>query len=191
MIGKSPNQNQRDLFRPLLSDFIDMNHELILLSKEIDWLSIETGLSVYYSKVGQPSVPIRLIVGCLILKQLYDYGDESLAKAWVMNPYMQYFCGEACFQHRFPFDPTDFVHFRHRIGDQGVNLIFRQSVLLHGKAAEEPTVLSDTTVQGNNTTYPTDAKLYKKIIDRCNNISDKHRLSIRQSYKRVSKQLLR
>jgi len=191
MIGKSPDQHQRELFRPLLSDFIDMNHELILLAKEIDWLSIETGLSVYYSKVGQPSVAIRLMVGCLILKQLYNYGDETLAKAWVMNPYMQYFCGEACFQHCFPFDPTDFVHFRHRIGEKGVNLIFRQSVLLHGKASEETTVLSDTTVQGNNTSYPTDAKLYKKIIDQCNQISGKHHLPVRQSYKRVSKQLLR
>ena len=54
MIGKSPSQNQRDLFRPLLSDFIDMNHELVLLAKEMDWISIETCLSVYYSKVGQP-----------------------------------------------------------------------------------------------------------------------------------------
>ena len=53
MIGKSPDQNQHELFRSLLSDFIDMNHELILLAKEIDLLSIETGLSVYYSKAGQ------------------------------------------------------------------------------------------------------------------------------------------
>ena len=57
------------------------------------------------------------MVGYFILKHLYNYGDETLAKAWVMNPYMQYFCGEACFQHRFPFDPADFVHFRHRIGE--------------------------------------------------------------------------
>jgi len=191
MIGKSPNQSQGDLFRPLLTDFMDMNHELVLLAHKLDWVSIESGLSVYYSKVGQPSVPIRLMVGCLILKHLYNHGDESLAKVWVMNPYMQYFCGEAHFQHRFPFNPSDFVHFRHRIGEEGVNLIFRQSVLLHGKSAKEPVVLSDTTVQGNHTTYPTDAKLYKKIIDQCNRMADKYGLEVRQSYKRVSKQLLR
>ena len=165
MIGKSPDQSQGDLFRPLLTDFMDVSHELVLLARKIDWQSIEIGLSGYYSKVGQPSVPIRMMVGCLILKHLYNYGDESLAKTWVMNPYMQYFCGEAYFQHRFPFNPSDFVHFRHRIGEEGVNLIFHQSVLLHGKSAEEPIVLSDTTVQGNSTTFPTDAKLYKKIID--------------------------
>ncbi len=34
MIGKSPNQNQRDLFHLLLIDFIDTNHELVLLSNK-------------------------------------------------------------------------------------------------------------------------------------------------------------
>jgi len=35
MIGKSPNQQQRELFRPLLSDFIEMRHELVLLRENI------------------------------------------------------------------------------------------------------------------------------------------------------------
>lgn len=170
---------------------MDMGHELVLLAQKIDWHSIETDLSVYYSRTGQPAVPIRLISGCLILKHLYNYGDETLAKAWVMNPYMQYFCGEAHFCHRFPFDPSDFIHFRHRIGEEGVNTLFRHSIEIHGKTASEAVVLSDTTVQGNNTTYPTDARLYKKIIDRCGSIAQRHNLPVRQSYKRVSKQLLR
>ena len=37
MIGKSPNQNEGEPFRPLLKDFIDMNHELALLADRIDW----------------------------------------------------------------------------------------------------------------------------------------------------------
>jgi IS5 family transposase len=40
MIGKQPNQTQRDFFKPLLTDFIDLSHELILLSNKIDWSSI-------------------------------------------------------------------------------------------------------------------------------------------------------
>lgn len=191
MIGKTPNQQQTDLFRPLLSTFIDMNHELVLLAQKLDWAGMEKDLSVYYSTKGQPSVPIRMMAGCLILKQLYNLGDETLAKAWVMNPYMQYFCGESHFQHTFPFDPSDFVHFRHRIGESGVNTIFVYSVKIHGKQAEEAVVVSDTTVQGNNITFPTDSKLYKKIIDKCVKIAGKHHLVLRQSYKRVSKQLLR
>jgi len=52
-------------------------------------------------------------------------------------------------------------------------------------------VMSDTTVQGNNTTFPTDAKLAGKIIDNCNKIAKKEGARQRQSYKRVSKQLVR
>src|SRR5699024_7182377 len=51
--------------------------------------------------------------------------------------------------------------------------------------------LSDTTVQGNNTTFPTDAKLCKKVIEKCNKIAKKEELPQRQTYVRVSKQLVR
>ena len=191
MIGKSPNQNQRELFRPLLSDFIDMNHELVLLSQKIDWKYFENEFASLYSNVGQPAMSTRLMVGCLILKQLYNLGDETIALEWKMNPYMQYFCGEAHFQHKFPFDPSDFVHFRKRIGVEGVEKIFSHSVTLHGSRAKGKMLLSDTTVQENNTTFPTDAKLAKRIIDRCNTIAENEGIQQRQSYKRVSKQLLR
>ena len=110
MLGKSPDNTQRNLFEPLLSDFIDMRHELVLLSQKIDWKYFENEFSSLYSNIGQPSMPLRLMIGCLFLKQMYNLGDESIAKEWIMNPYMQYFCGEAYFQHKFPFDPSDFVY---------------------------------------------------------------------------------
>jgi len=191
MMGKSKAQTQRDLFRPLLSDFIDMRHELVLLAKKIDWKYFEREFSACYSHTGQPSMPVRLMVSSLMLKHLYNLGDETLCEAWKMNPYMQYFSGEAYFQHRFPCDPSDFVHFRKRIGKKGVEKIFSYTVKLHGKDAEEKQQLSDTTVQENNISYPTDAKLAKKIIDKCNKIARKHEVEQRQSYVRKSKELLR
>mgnify|MGYP001796942806 CR=1 FL=1 len=191
MLGKSPDQNQRDLFSPLLKDFINMKHELVLLAEKIDWKHFENSFSSLYSNTGQPAIPVRLMVGCLLLKRLYNLGDETLAQAWVMNPYMQFFCGEAHFQHQFPFDPSDFVHFRKRIGEEGIELIFTHSVELHGRKALSKMVVSDTTVQENNTTFPTDAKLAKKIIDACNAVAKKEDIEQRQTYKRVSKQALR
>lgn len=191
MIGKLPNNNQKNLFLPLLTDFINMEDGLVLLSHEINWDYFEKEFSNHYSNTGQPSVPIRLIVGCLILKQMYDLGDDSLPDAWVQNPYMQYFCGVAHFTHKFPFDPSDFVHFRKRIGAIGIEKIFKHSVNLHGKQKEECVVVSDTTVQENNITFPTDSKLYKKIIDLCNDIANKEDIKQRQTYTRKSKQLLR
>lgn len=36
MLGKLPEKGQRDLFRPMLKDFIDMRHEPVLLADKID-----------------------------------------------------------------------------------------------------------------------------------------------------------
>ena len=135
MVGKLPDSNQRELFRPMLADVIDPQHELVLLSHVIDWQYFEKEFTPLYSLVGQKSVPIRLMVGCLMLKHLKNFGDETLAKAWIENPYMQYFCGMRCFEHQFPFDPSDFCHFRKRIGEEGFEKIFAHSVTLHGKEA--------------------------------------------------------
>lgn len=137
-------------------------------------------------------MPIRFMVGCLLLKRLNNLGDETLAEAWKSNSYMQYFCGEAFFQHKFPCDPSDFVHFRKRIGEKGMEKIFFHSVQLHKpKTKDLKSVLSDTTVQGNNTTFPTDAKLRKKVIDKCNQIAKQENLPQRQTYVRGSKNLVR
>ncbi len=193
MIGKLEKKGQRDLFRPMLEDFIDMNQELVLLSQRIDWSYFEKEFSVYYSDKGAPSVPIRMMVGCLMLKHLYNIGDERLPEYWVRDVYFQYFCGVVHFEHKFPFDASDFVHFRHRVGEEGISKIFSYSVHLHGADLPKQSkfVLSDTTVQENNTTFPTDAKLCKKVIDKCNTIAQKEGISQRQRYTRESKQLVR
>lgn len=191
MLGKSASQNQKDLFKPLLKEFIDLNHELALLADKIDWNYFEKEFSEYYSNTGKPSMPIRLMVGSLMLKRMYNLGDESLCEAWIRDPYMQYFCGMAHFEHKFPCDPSDFVHFRKRLGEKGVEKIFAYSVLIHGKSAEEKVAISDTTVAENNTTFPTDAKLAKKIIDKCNDMAQRENINQRQTYTKTSKQLLR
>jgi IS5 family transposase len=169
LVGKTKNREQRELFRPSLRDFINLEHELVLLGDKMDWTYFEQEFAPCYSGVGRPSMPIRLMVGCLMLKRIYNSGDQTLAEAWKMNPYMQYFCGMAFFEHHFPCDPSDFVHVRKRIGEKGVEKIFAYSVRMHGKAAEEKQVLSDTTVQENK------AEQVKQ----------------RQTYTRVSQQLMR
>jgi len=47
----------------------------------------------------------------------------------------------------------------------------------------------DTTVQEKNITYPTDDKLYKKIIKKCWIIADKEGIDLRQSYTQIVKKL--
>ena len=135
---------------------INPNHELALLAKAIDWKYIEKEFKPYYSDKGAPSVPIRTMVGCMLLKHLFNLGYEQIPEYWVRDAYFQYFCGGVFCEHKFPFDPSDFVHFRKRVGESGITKIFAYSVHLHGAdiAKQSKFVLSDTTVQENNTTYP-------------------------------------
>ena len=102
------------------------------------------------------------------------------------NPYYQYFCGHSNY---IP-DVPELVHFRNRIGADGFNLIFKMSVGLHGKQAQESTVLIDTTVQERNITYPTDAKLAIKIINRLNKLAKRHGIKAQSlGYTKFKKQL--
>ena len=56
MIGHSPEQNQKSLFQPLLKEFIDLNHELVLLSQKIDWRLLENEFTLLYSRTDRKSV---------------------------------------------------------------------------------------------------------------------------------------
>jgi IS5 family transposase len=99
------------------------------------------------------------MVDCLMLKYLYNIGDESIVKHWICDVYFQYFCGGVFFEHRFPFDSSDFVHFRKCVGEEGIGKIFASSVKLHRSevARQAKLVLSDATAQEKFTTFPTDA----------------------------------
>src|SRR4030042_1988835 len=122
MLKKLPVQPQLEMFKTVLTSFIHPEHELCLLAKKIDWKSLEEEFAPLYGTVGRPSVPIRTIVGLLLLKQMYNLGDETVVERYLENPYWQHFCGEVYFQYKLPFDPSDFVHFRHRIGPEGIKL---------------------------------------------------------------------
>ena len=191
MIGKSENPQQSHLFQANLSDFINPCHQLCALAQAIDWEEFEADFASFYSTVGCPAKPVRLMVGLLILKQVYNLGDETVMAEWVSNPYYQHFCGEVVFQWKFPCDPSDLVHFRHRIGVEGVEKILATSILLHGEEILSEDVSIDTTAQPKNITYPTDTKLAVKIIKQCRKIATAEEIELRQSYKFVVKDLLK
>uniref|UniRef100_UPI003217040F IS5 family transposase n=1 Tax=uncultured Draconibacterium sp. TaxID=1573823 RepID=UPI003217040F len=190
MVGKQDKAPQLSIFDTPLKRFINLKHELCILAEQIDWDSIEKEFSVYYSETGRPSVPIRRMVGLLLLKHIYNLSDEAMVDRWIENPYWQYFSGEKVFQTQKPFDPTEFIHFRNRIGKEGAEKLLKVSIQLFGKEAQEEEVLIDSTVQEKNITYPTDAKLHKRIIERVNKIAKQERIPLRQTYTRTLKQLM-
>lgn len=191
MIGKLKKEGQLDMFKVLLSRLVNPKHELCVLASELDWTGLEKDLSNYYSENGRPSIPIRTMVGMMFLKNMYNLSDESVVARWIENPYWQYFTGEQYYQTSQPFDPSEFVHFRKRMGEQGMETIMSYTVKIHVGALAEKEVQIDSTVQPKNITFPTDAKLAKRIIDNCLKISNNEGTKLRQSYKRELRRLIK
>jgi IS5 family transposase len=192
MLSTKKHSPQLGLFGGL-SDQLDQKHPLYQLANKINWEVFDTAFKKHYSeKMGKPAKPIRLMVSLLILKYVRNLSDENLVDQWAENIYFQYFSGEQHFQPGKPCVPTELVAFRQRIGEVGVELILQESIRVNeppdqGKGGVVVSI--DTTVQEKNITYPTDDKLYKKIIKKCWIIADKECVDLRQSYTRVVKKL--
>lgn len=131
------------------------------------------------------------MVGMLLLKQVYSESDESVIEKWVENPYWQYFTGEEYFQHKPPFDPSDFVHFRKRVGEEGMEKVLGLTVKMHKGSESEHQVQIDTTVQEKNITFPTDLKLLCRIMDYDRKIAQEEGIKLRQSYTRKEKKYIK
>ena len=183
MQGKLSYNSQLDVFKPLLSSIVSNKIPIVKLTEKVDWILIENEFGKFYSSNGRPSVPTRTMVGLLMLKSMFSVSDEDLIPSWIQNPYWQYFCGEQYFRDSAPCDPSDLVHFRKRIGEEGAEMILRQSIKMHGGDALETSVVLDTTVQEKDTTFPVDVKLYYSIIKECWRIGKSNEIKFHQSFK--------
>ena len=191
MKGKSPDSSQTSFLMSGLSEQLNPRHPIYQLSKVINWDSLESDFSSLYSRRGRPAKAVRLMISLLLLKQLHDLSDDQVVERWVENPYWQFLSGEHELQWSAPVASSDLTHFRKRIGKKGSERLLKLSVdLFHPKFKEEEVVV-DTTVQEKNITFPTDAKLVKKVIDTCRKIAIKEDISLRQSYSRTAPNLLR
>lgn len=189
MLAKSKDKQQTSFFSTF-EEQLNHQHPLYILANHMDWKKFEDAFKKHYSETtGAPAKPIRLLVGLLILKHVRNLSDESVVGQWAENAYYQYFCGEEYFASAEPCVPTELVEFRKRIGEEGIELIFEESIRINGKDGKENDAITDTTVQEKNITFPTDSKLHKKIIDKCKDIAKKENLELRQTYTRTVKKL--
>ncbi len=173
MKGKLPAQEQRNIFRPILIEIINPCHEVAVLSAKVEWKRFENDFGQLYSNTGKPGVPIRTMVGLLMLKRLYNLGDTSVMEEWVQNPYFQYFCGESEFQWKFPCDPSDLVYFRKRIGTEGAELIAHFSDELFKDKIRQNHLPAGIISSEKEITHPSEGKILTRIIELCKNIANK------------------
>jgi len=217
MIKPEPDRNQLTFFSTF-EEQLNKKHPLYALTNEIDWSKFDEAFTkLYHGSIGRPAKSIRLMVGLILLKHIRNISDESVVEQWQENSYYQYFCGETKFVSHAPCEASELVHFRNRIGEAGMQIIFEESIRVASKAVNkasdkknkpknkdtanqqektnkstkiiEKDVIVDTTVQEKNITYPTDDKLHKKIIKKCLKIAEKESIELRQTYKRTIQKL--
>src|ERR1700722_3146972 len=188
---KQGETKQLDMLRARLDQIINLDHELVTLSREIDWGWIDGEIAPLFSDKGRPGLPTRFAVGLLLLKSIYALSDEQVCDRWVYDPYFQYFTGEEFFQHRFPHERSDLTHWRERIGGRLEKLLAESLRVAHAtgalKTKDLARVTVDTTVQPKAITFPTDVKLVHAAIKGLNRLARKHDVALRQSYLRVAK----
>jgi len=189
MLSKTANPQQMS-FYSTFEEQLNHKHPLYILANKINWQQFEEVFKdLYCGDNGRPGKPIRLMVSLLMLKHIRNLSDESVVEQWAENAYYQYFSGERCFAAKQPCASSELVHFRDRIGEKGIELIFKESIHINGNDVNEDEGTIDTTVQEKNITYPTDNKLHRKIVKKCVAIADKEDIELRQSYTRTLKKL--
>lgn len=208
---KSPSRQRQSTLFWDLETMLDRRHPLFKLANLIDWPSFEAAFSpLFCGETGRPPKPIRLMVGLLMLKHIRNVSDEQVVAQFSENAYYQYFCGMESFTIAPPCASTELVHFRHRIGEAGIELIFKESIRVNlltddrkkseedkgkdgrgRKPDREQIAFIDSTVQEKNVTFPTDSKLLNKIIEFCHKVACREGIAVRQSYRRELKGLKR
>ena len=210
MYKSASDSRQASLFWDL-ETMLDPSHPLFKLANMIDWSFFEKSFApLFCADNGRPPKPIRLMTALLILKHLRNVSDEQVVAQFSENAYYQYFCGMGAFCTAAPCASSELVHFRHRIGEEGIELILKESIRVNlaiedarkeeedkasgkdgrgRKGDKEQTAFIDSTVQEKNVTYPTDSKLLNKVIGHCRKIAEAEGVRVRQSYAREIKKL--
>ena len=128
---------QSSFLLPELSSQLDPRQPLYALALAMKWEWFEQEFGALYSPEGRPALPIRRMVGLLMLKHLHNLSDERVVEFWSLSPYAQFFCGEREMQWGMPCEASELVHFRARIGPGGAEKILAASIALHGEKAKD------------------------------------------------------
>jgi IS5 family transposase len=192
MVGELSSDGQQQVWGNDLELMCNPNHELVTLAKRLKWSDLELQFLPLYAVNGRPSIPIRVMVGLLILAEMRHFSDEEAVKEFCQNVYWQFFCGYKTMSWEVPCHPTELGKFRKRIGPDGVERVLQWTVAHHQQQGSVQTkmVVIDSTVQEKNVTPPRDHKLYHRIAETVLAMAAAENICLRRSYRRVIKRHL-
>ncbi len=192
---KIEDQFQPELLKIQLIHLLDMKHSLVQLADKFNWTKIDELCSAKFCKDNErTALPSRMVVGLLLLKQMDDLSDEEVCAKFIENPYFQYFCGNKYFEHKIGLTSESLTNWRKPLGNEIFQQILVETIAL-GLAEEVISpkelseVISDTTVQEKNITYPTDGKLLCKALEQIVELGSSCGVKFRQTYKRTAPRL--
>ena len=99
---KQTNTNQTTLgFNFTFCKRLSPNNRWVRLADQIPWHALGAIYEECLSQdKGAPSIPSRVVIGSMIIKELKNLSDEETIEDIRENPYYQYFLGYDNFQDR-------------------------------------------------------------------------------------------
>lgn len=173
---------------------LNRENRWVQLAEIIPWDIIDEEYKKNFpSNEGQIAKPARLAFGALYIQTEEDYTDEQTRRNIQENPYLQYFCGFACYTMESPFDASMMTHFRKRISPemlQRINeLVFREEAAKSMEAKESTkvdenrgTLILDATCCPSDIHYPTDAGLLNHARELTEGMVDKLYAAVKDWY---------
>lgn len=155
----------------ILTVEIEKNHPLMLLASFLPWTAMfqlifeDLKLTAKGQWFRGRKLKVRIHLGIYVLQQLYNLTDREVEYAVRDNTAFQLFCGKAFMDRWHAPDHTKIEKFRSRLQPetqrQLANLIVQTAVKSGFASADQLDI--DSTIQEANLTYPTDAKMLKKL----------------------------
>jgi transposase, IS5 family len=184
MQSKTENQLPLEFFP---SNLINKQSKWYRLRSLVPWQEFEELLSPLFSHRGRNAIPVRQIIGALIIQTYKGTSDRETIDEIMEAPMHGYFLGMDDFSHEPIFDYTLLCKYRQKIGlDLSKDMIdillkkhgIKPSKLEKTQETHRGSLSIDATVVPVNITYPTDLKLLnqvrektEKIIDTCHKAS--------------------
>ncbi len=162
----------RKLFGQRIEITVTNTHPLIVLANQLPWeemlhlvehdLCQSTALKcLHYGR----KLKVRIHLGAYLLQKMYDLTDRATEASIRDNAAYQIFCGLGIVDQWHCPDHTKIETFRSRLSPDAqhklANLMCKNAV--DKGLAESHDIDIDSTVQEANMTYPTDAKMLRKI----------------------------